>query len=80
VTDDGADLGFTFEIRKDGRVEIFHRSLRAATLRGRVAREFLEDAERMPKPELQQVMARLTGNYKRGNERSAASHPRNRRR
>jgi hypothetical protein len=27
----------------------------------------------------QQVMARLTGNYKRGNERKAAEHPRNRR-
>ncbi len=25
----------------------------------------------------QEVMARLTGNYKRGNERTARNHPRN---
>jgi len=26
----------------------------------------------------QQLMARLTGNYKRGNEKTAKTHPRNR--
>ena len=29
--------------------------------------------------EQQQLVARLTGNYKRGNERTAAQHQRNRR-
>jgi hypothetical protein len=29
--------------------------------------------------EAQQLMARVTGNFKRGNERLAAGHPRNRR-
>ncbi|MBK6594951.1 MAG: hypothetical protein IPG23_20820 [Burkholderiales bacterium] len=29
--------------------------------------------------EAQQLMARVTGNYKHGNERTASSHPRNRR-
>jgi len=28
---------------------------------------------------MQQSMARLTGNYKHGNERTASTHPRNRR-
>jgi hypothetical protein len=44
-------------------------------LRGDVAERFLEDVEQ---GDPQQVMARATGNYKRGNERLARKHPRNR--
>ena len=42
-------------------------------------REFLAEAEDGSESDLQQTMARLTGNYKRGNERLASQHPRNRR-
>lgn len=35
-------------------------------------------ADALPDAALQQLMARVTGNYKRGNERTAADHPRNR--
>ena len=74
------DLGFTFRARKNGEVEILHRGRRATTLRGTVARDFLATAAAGDEAELQQVMARLTGNFKRGNERTAAGHPRNRNR
>jgi hypothetical protein len=42
------------------------------------AKEFLAELVGAGEEEIQQEMARLTGNYKRGNERTAANHPRNR--
>jgi GNAT superfamily N-acetyltransferase len=51
----------------------------AATLRGHDAAELVQEAPDATSADAQQLMARLTGNYKRGNERTAASHPRNRR-
>lgn len=72
------DLGFTYRTRKDGDVEILHRGRPAATLRGRKAAGFVAQAGDQGSAAAQQLMARLTGNFKRGNERSAASHPRNR--
>ncbi len=47
----------------------------ATTLRGVAAADFLDDVER---GDPQELMARLTGNYKRGNEREARNHPRHR--
>ncbi|RVT47477.1 hypothetical protein [Rubrivivax albus] len=73
------DLGFRYRLRKGGEVEVTHRGRLAATLRGSQAAEFLAEAPDSTSPEAQQFMARLTGNYKRGNERQASNHPRNRR-
>ena len=73
------DLGFTCKTRSNGSIDIFHQGRKATTLRGAVAAEFLEDAAAMSDEGLQQVMARLTGNYKHGNERMASKHPRRRR-
>ncbi len=72
------DFGFAFEVTKDGDVLIFHHGRPAATLRGRIASRFLSDVEDVDLATQQQLMARLTGNYKRGNERTAKNHPRNR--
>jgi hypothetical protein len=44
-------------------------------LRGRAADRFLAE---VVAGDAQRVMARVTGNYKRGNERLAGRHPRNR--
>lgn len=74
-----ADLGFAYRVRKDGSVELLHRSRAACTLRGAAAQEFVDEMLSCTPAEAQQTMARLTGNYKRGNERDAAAHPRNRR-
>ncbi|MDQ3783052.1 MAG: hypothetical protein M3349_08970 [Actinomycetota bacterium] len=60
-----APIGFTFEARKSGEVVIRHHG-RAAVLRGRKAARFLADVD---SADLQGRMARLTGNYKHGNER-----------
>lgn len=73
------NLGFTWRRRKDGTVEIHHKGRLAATLRGTAADDFSHDAPDATTPGAQQLMARLTGNYKHGNERTAVTHPRNRR-
>ena len=73
------DLGFTFRQRKDGQVQVLHRGRLASTLRGADAHDFLSTVQACTPSGAQQLMARVTGNYKRGNERLAAEHPRNRR-
>ncbi len=73
------DLGFSCRTRKSGDVEIVHHGRVATTLRGSEARDFLAEMQTGSHAEAQQLMARLTGNYKRGNERVAGNHPRNRR-
>ena len=72
------DLGFTYRARKNGDVEVLHKGRLAASLRGIAAQEFIGEIESGSFGEGQQLMARLTGNYKHGNERSAKNHPRNR--
>ncbi|TDC84413.1 hypothetical protein E1193_05580 [Micromonospora sp. KC606] len=66
--------GFAYVERADGSVVITHHGRAAGTLRGGRATEFLVEVGEDP----QLVMARWTGNYRRGNERTARQHPRNR--
>ena len=65
--------GFEFSRRGDD-IAITHHGTPATTLPGRRALEFVEAVE-VGDP--QELMARLTGNYRRGNERHARNHPRN---
>lgn len=73
------DLGFSFRARKTGEVQVLRDGALAVTLRGSAAQEFLAEVAEFGHADAQQLMARVTGNYKHGNERLAASHPRNRR-
>lgn len=72
-----APEGFAWQRRKNGDVVISHHGAVATVLRGNKASDFVADAEA---GDDQAVMARVTGNYKRGNERQAKNHPRNKRR
>ena len=72
-------FGFSFRAKKGGDVSILRNGKVVTVLRDASARNFLAEIREAPLPEQQQLMARATGNYKRGNERLAASHPRNRR-
>lgn len=65
--------GFEFTVRGDD-VVIRHHGVTATVLRGERAAEFLAQVEQGD-PQL--LMARVTGNYRRGNERAARQHPRN---
>ena len=71
----GRPEGFDHIERSDGSVVITHHGHTATVLRGRRAADFLEDVE---SGDDQELMARVTGNYKHGNERRAKDHPRNR--
>lgn len=62
--------GFHYELYGN-EVEIWHHGRRATTLRGAKAQRFIADLE---VGDAQELMARLTGNYKRGNERTAKNH------
>lgn len=66
--------GFSYSERGDGSVVVTHHGRHATTLRGDRAAQFLAEVDADP----QGVMARWTGNYRRGNERTARDHPRNR--
>ena len=71
------DLRFTFIETKTGEIIIHHFGRKAITLRSDRAIKFLQDSNVSTIKDQQQLMARLTGNYKRGNEKFAKKHPRN---
>jgi len=71
----GAPEGFAYRVRKNGDIELLHHGRPAGVLRGPAAARFLVDVE---EGDPQELMARLTGNYRHGNERVARNHPRNR--
>ena len=79
MTEEQDDLGFSYRRLKTGEVEVMHRGRRAATLRGRDAEDFVAELQDLGFVGEQQLMARITGNYKHGNERLAGQHQRNRR-
>ncbi len=58
--------GFSYTTSKNGEVVVMHHGKNATVLRGKRADKFLADVGRR---DPQEVMARVTGNYKRGNER-----------
>ena len=68
--------GFRWQRRGD-EVVIFHRGRPVTTLRGEAAAAFLAEVEGASDDDAQERMARVTGNYRRGNERTAKRHPRN---
>ena len=70
----GDPSGFDYAVR-GGDVVIRHRGRVATVLRGERAARFLDEVE-SGDPQL--LMARVTGDYRRGNERTAKEHPRNR--
>ena len=68
-----APSGFEFVVRGED-VVIRHHGITATVLRGARAQDFLAEAAI---GDAQLLMARITGNYRRGNERTARKHPRN---
>lgn len=71
------DLEFDYQVAKSGAILISHHGKQVTTLRGKPAAEFLKKSKKLDFAGEQQLMARATGNYKRGNERKAKNHPKN---
>lgn len=66
---DVSDEVFQHRITKDGRVLVSWRGRHVVTLKGSRASSFVEAARGLGGDELQLLLARVTGNFKRGNER-----------
>jgi hypothetical protein len=60
---------YAWQATKDGRVRISWRGKVVTTLTGAQAARFLRDVEGAGEEAEQLAMARVTGNFKRGNER-----------
>jgi hypothetical protein len=71
------DLGFDYTAVKNGTVLIRHKDKLATTLRGSKAGAFMKKMDLLDFNEQQQWMARVTGNYKHGNERLSKRHVKN---
>lgn len=65
-------LNFSY-LSSANNVQIRRANLTVTTLRGKAADDFLAKIANMNSPQQQQFMARVTGNYKRGNEKAAKS-------
>ena len=63
-----ADLGFTYRATAQGDVRISRGGREVTVLRGAAATRFLARAQGASPAAVQQLCARVTGNYKRGNE------------
>ena len=72
-----SDLGFTFIKNKKQEIIINRYGNKITVLRNKKALEFIEDIKFLDFEDQQQLIARLTGNYKRGNEKQAKKHFRN---
>lgn len=72
------DLGFGWTVRSDGSVAVSRGASTVTVVRGARAAELVAALEGASPAQAQQLLARWTGNYRRGNERTAREHPRNR--
>lgn len=63
------DGRFDYRLLKDGRVTVSYYGRPVTTLAGRDAERFLKRIDGLGDHAAQLVMARVTGNFKRGNER-----------
>jgi hypothetical protein len=68
-----ADGPFSYATRADGSIVISYRAAPVTLLRGRSAQRFATRMAGADETGAQQLMARATGNFKRGNERRGRS-------
>lgn len=62
-------IQFSFDRYKDDRVTIFHQGKPATRLKGKRAASFLNQICQSDLEQQQLAMAKITGNFKRSNER-----------
>ena len=60
---------FSCQKSKDGKVFIYWYTRQVMVLKNRKAQKFIERTDGLDDRETQLVMAKMTGNFKRGNER-----------
>jgi len=60
---------FSYQSHKDGVIRIFRSNRLASTLKGREAQRFLSKVNAADEQTAQMIMAKVTGQYKFGNEK-----------
>jgi len=60
---------FSYQVTKDGRVRLFWYERQVKTLAGDEAQKLLKKLDGLEGHDLQLALAKVTGNFKRGNER-----------
>ncbi len=60
---------FSYRATKEGRIFLFWQGKQVKILKGPAAQKFLQDIVNENQKGAQLVMAKVTGNFKRGNER-----------
>ncbi len=68
------DVAFAYGSRKSGEVEISYHGRPVTTLRGEAAAKFTARIRGVDSRQAQHLMARVTGNFRRGNERRRKGH------
>lgn len=69
---------FTYSIRKDGTVAVSYQGRQITIVGGKDAVRLKARLAGASAEAVQLALAKITGNFKHGNERQAATHPRNR--
>jgi hypothetical protein len=67
---------FSYRVTKDGLVSIYWNDKQVMILKSKQAQKFLAKIADLDGKDAQLAMAKITGNFKRGNERIAATHNR----
>ena len=60
---------FDYQITKDKRVLLYYEGKLIKTISGKIASKFISQIEATDWQETQLILAKVTGNFKRGNER-----------
>lgn len=69
---------FAYTVRKDGTVAVSYQGRQVVVVGGKDAERLKARLEGASSEAVQLALAKITGNFKHGNERAAASHQRNR--
>jgi hypothetical protein len=69
---------FAYQVRKDGSIAVSHGGRVVSVIAGREAERLLVKLSSASAQDVQLALAKITGNFKRGNERAAGGHTRNR--
>jgi hypothetical protein len=67
-----AEQPFSYRISKDDKVFIDYEGKHVFTLSGNRAQKFIAELDDMGETEIQLTLAKVTGNFKRGNEKQSA--------
>lgn len=63
------DSPFSYRKYKNGGVSVFFKDREVTVLNGKSAEKFISRVENADEMESQMIMAKITGNFKHGNER-----------